>query len=172
MRQLRRSHRRNHRQVRRDDPLALARFLPQRIAQLAATVQKLGERFFGGRSGLAADEWQVVAALGEGAPLSAAMLAQRTTVDQGRALRVAQGLARRGLVEREPDAFDARRISFRLSLKGRALYRRVAPRARAQERALLASLSLTERRVLLRLLEEIERQARALAAAASTSGED
>ena len=159
MRRRRRLHRRDRAQFRRDAPLALDRFLPHRIARLAATLRKLGERVLAVRFGIAADEWQLVAALGEGAPLSAAMLAQRTTVDPGRALRVAQGLARRGLVEREPDAFDARRISFRLSLKGRALYRRVAPGARAQERALLASLTPVEQRDLERSLAKLQRQA-------------
>ena len=50
---------------------------------------------------------------------------------------------------------------FRLSTRGRALYRRVASRMRARERALLAGLAPVERRQLDRLLAKLQRAAEA-----------
>jgi DNA-binding MarR family transcriptional regulator len=68
-----------------------------------------------------------------------------------------QSLARGGYLERTHDAFDARRTLFRLSTRGRALYRRVASSTRARERTLLAGLTAVERRQLDRLLAKLQR---------------
>jgi DNA-binding MarR family transcriptional regulator len=71
--------------------------------------------------------------------------------------RSLQSLARAGYLERTHDAFDARRTLFRLSTRGRALYRRVAASNRAREGGLLAGLTPVERRQLDRLLAKLHR---------------
>ena len=98
-----------------------------------------------------------LAALGDGAMRSAAATAARSGLDKARASRALQSLARGGYLERTHDAFDARRTLFRLSTRGRALYRRVSSSARARERALLAGLTAVERRQLDRLLAKLQR---------------
>src|SRR5215831_17248410 len=130
---------------------------PARVG-VAATDRRLRERRFG----LAAPEWRVVVALGDGAPASLAEVAARGGLDRPRASRAAQALARRGMVERSHDAFDARRTLVRLTTKGRALSRRVALLARARERTLLAALAPSEQRELERLLAKIQRHAAAV----------
>jgi DNA-binding MarR family transcriptional regulator len=144
----------------RNAPLALERFVPYRIATLADLLA-LGVSW---RFGLVTHEWRILAVLGEGRPLSAAELARRTAIDKGRVSRAVAGLMRRGLVERESDAFDARRTMLRLSLKGRATYRRIVPLAAARERALLAVLTAPERRQLERLLAKLHERAEAMLA--------
>jgi DNA-binding MarR family transcriptional regulator len=120
----------------------------------------LGEaRLHARRFGLEGPQWQVVAALGEGAPVSVAEVAARGGIEKGRAARAAQALSRRGFVERTHDAFDARRMVLCLTTKGRALYRRVAALARARERTLLATLAPGEQRELDRLLAKLQREA-------------
>lgn len=131
--------------------LAAARLLGARAARAPA------ERF-----GLDAGGWRVVAALGDGAARSVAETATRSALDRARTSRSLQSLARRGYLERTHDAFDARRTLFRLSTRGRALYRRVAASARAEERALLAGLAPVERRQLDRLLAKLLRAAEAV----------
>lgn len=133
-----------------------------RIATIAELLARGAVRRYVGRFGLAMREWRILAALGDGRPLSTAELARRTAIEKGRVGRAVAGLARRGLLERTADAFDARRTMLRLSLKGRALYRRIVPLAAARERALLAELTAPERRQLGRLLARLRERAAAL----------
>jgi DNA-binding MarR family transcriptional regulator len=114
------------------------------------------------RFGVDAAGWRVVAALGDGAARSAGETAARSALDRAQTSRSLQSLARGGYLERTHDAFDARRTLFRLSTRGRALYRRVASSARADERALLAGLTPVERRQLDRLLAKLQRAAEAV----------
>jgi DNA-binding MarR family transcriptional regulator len=144
---------------RRAAPLA-----PYRIATLANLLARSALRQFARRFGLTTREWHVLAVLGEGRPLSAAEVSRRTAIERGRAGRVVASLVRHGLVERVPDAFDARRATLRLSLKGRAIYRRIVPLAAAGERALLAVLTASERRQLERLLAKLHERAEAMLA--------
>jgi DNA-binding MarR family transcriptional regulator len=137
---------------------------PYRIAALANLLAQSAVRQYARRFGLTILEWHVLAVLGEGRPLSAAEVSRRTAIDRRRAGRVVAGLMRRGLVDRQPDAFDARRVTLRLSLKGRAIYRRVVPLAAAGERNLLAVLTTPERRQLERLLARLHERAEAMLA--------
>ena len=135
--------------------------LLQRIAGLADALATAEARLRERRFGLAVPEWRVVVVLGDGAPASLAEVAARGGVDRPHASRAAQALARRGIVERTHDAFDARRTLVRLTTKGRALSRRVALLARARERTLLAALAPSEQRELERLLAKVQRHATA-----------
>ena len=135
--------------------------LPQ-LASLARLIAAAEARSQGRRFGLEVPEWRVVAVLGDGAPRSVADAATRAAIDKSRASRAVQVLARRGLVERTHDAFDARRTLLRLTTKGRALYRRVTSFARARERTLLAALAPGEQRELGRLLAKLQREAERL----------
>ena len=137
-------------------PRAVAPPLGDRVAALA---RLLGVRTPDERFGLDAARLQVVAALGDGAARSPAAAAARGGLDRVEAARALQALVRERYVERTHDAFDARRTLFRLTTRGRALYRRVASRTRARERALLAALAPAERRQLDRLLAKLERAA-------------
>ena len=132
---------------------------PPLVDRFAALARLLGARAPDERFGLDAARWRVVAALGDGAARSAAETVARGSLDRLEALRALQALVRERYVERTHDAFDARRMLFRLGTRGRALYRRVASRARTRERAVLAVLAPAERRQLDRLLGKLERAA-------------
>lgn len=153
-------HVRHPRAARFDAPLALERFVPFRIAALAEALAASAARLYAMRFALSTHEWRVLVALGD-VPLSPAELGRRTGIERGRVARLATALARRGLVVREADPFDARRTALRLTQKGRALYRRLVPVARAREQALLEAFSPAERRELERLLEKLEAAAAA-----------
>lgn len=131
--------------------------LGERLAALARLLAAGAARPVAERSDVDAAGCRVVAALGDGAMRSAAGTAARSGLDKARASRALQSLARGGYLERTHDAFDARRTLFRLSTRGRALYRRVSSSARARERALLAGLTAVERRQLDRLLAKLQR---------------
>ncbi len=145
--------------VRHRRPRAASAPLRERLVALARVLAAGEARAPAARFGLEESAWRVVAALGDGAARSAAETAARSALEKARTARVLQALARGGYLERTHDAFDARRTLFRLSTRGRALYRRVAARARAGEQALLAALSPGERRQLDRLLAKLQRAA-------------
>ena len=143
--------RRHRRQRRTTAPLG------ERLAALARLLAASAGRPTAGRSDVDAAGWRVVAALGDGAMRSADETAARSGLDRARTSRVLQALTRAGYLERTHDAFDARRTLFRLSTRGRALYRRAALNTRARERTLLAGLTVGERRQLDRLLAKLQR---------------
>ncbi len=149
------------RALRHPRPRVAAVPLLERLASLARLFAAAAARGPADRFGLDPAGWRVVAALGDGAARSAAETAARSALDKARASRALQALARAGYLERTHDAFDARRTLFRLTTRGRALYRRVALRARVRERALLAGLTPVERRQLDRLLAKLQRAAEA-----------
>lgn len=88
-------------------------------------------------------------------PLSVGDIAETIGVDQPRASRlVAQGVDL-GLVRREADIADARRIRIALTEKGAAMVQRIRGMQGAAVREALADFSDTERRQLARLLERL-----------------
>lgn len=145
-------------------PRRVGRPLLQQVATLARLLSASEARSHARRFGLDVPEWRIIAVLGDGAPFSVAEAAMRGAIDKPRASRAVQALARRGLVERTHDAFDARRTLLRLTTKGRALYRRVTSFARARERTLLGALAPVEQRELERLLAKLQREAERLLA--------
>lgn len=159
----------------RDEPLVLERLVPYRIAVLSNLLTLGASQPLARRFSLATREWRIVAVLGEGPPVSSAELARRIGAGERRTSRVVANLVRRGLVDRKPEAFDARRTLVELSRKGRALYRRAVPHALAQERALLSALTPVERRTLAALLAKLLREAAAMlerSAGPATEGDD
>ena len=74
-------------------------------------------------------------------------------LDRSTAGLVIKGLAARGLVEREVNARDARRMQLRLSAEGRRLLAQMAPAARRAQAAALAVLPNTKRAQFLDMLQ-------------------
>ena len=71
-------------------------------------------------------------------------------------MRAAQGLTRRRLVNRQPNAQDGRSHRLDLSPSGYALYCKVIPLAREYESQLLVGLKATDVALLHRLLRQLE----------------
>lgn len=89
------------------------------------------------------------------APLSVGDIAEAIGVDQPRASRlVAQGVEL-GLVRREADIADARRIRIALTEKGAAMVQRIRGMQGAAVREALVDFSDAERQQLARLLERL-----------------
>jgi DNA-binding MarR family transcriptional regulator len=69
--------------------------------------------------------------------------------------RAAIALARKGLIDRRPDAADQRRQLLYLTAAGRQLHGRFMPMLEARERAMLACLSAREAEQFERLLNKL-----------------
>lgn len=108
--------------------------------------------------GLVLREWRVIAMLALHQPISASELVARSPLDKASASRAVSGLVQRGLVTVAPSEADARVKVLRLTASGWALYRRVAPRSVARQKALMSVLTSSERLALTSMLDRIERE--------------
>lgn len=142
--------------------MQLQQFLPYRLAVLAEAVSRSMAAVYHHRFELSRDEWRLLAALGEGAPLQAAQAAQVTTLDKMQASRALRSLEARGLVERQTDERDRRHVIVQLRPAGRALLRQVQPMVMAREAYLLEALDDEERAVLDRALAKLLQRAKML----------
>ncbi|WP_119353607.1 MarR family winged helix-turn-helix transcriptional regulator [Azohydromonas sediminis] len=140
----------------------LQQFFPYRLAVLAEAVSRAIADVYGERFDLTRDEWRVLAALA-GGPMKTGDVIAHTTLDKMQVSRAVTRLEAHGLVEREQVASDRRARVLRLTPAGRALFRRIAPLARAREAFLLDALDADERRVLDRAIDKLRERARLLA---------
>lgn len=81
--------------------------------------------------GIGAEEWAVLLHLWQEDGLSAGQLAALTIRDRPAMSRLLDTMAERGLIRRDPDPTDRRRLCVRLTGKGRALRADLVPLAEA-----------------------------------------
>ena len=136
--------------------LQLQDYLPYRLSVAANAVSRLIARAYEDRFGLTIPQWRVMAVLGDEGALTQQALCGRTLMDKVTVMRAAQGLTRRRLVRRQPNAQDGRSHRLDLSPTGYALYCKVIPLAREYETQLLAGLRASEVALLQRLLRQLE----------------
>ncbi|MEL7044779.1 MAG: MarR family winged helix-turn-helix transcriptional regulator [Pseudomonadota bacterium] len=131
-------------------------FLPYRLNRLAGHLSKALSAVYQERFDLSIPQWRVLATLQAEPDLTARDLVAATSLDKVSVSRALAGLVDRGLVQRSPHRHDARSSILRLSRRGTALFRRIAPLALAREADWLAPLSRRERDQFLQLLGKLE----------------
>lgn len=141
---------------RTDAPLELERFFPYRVAVLAADVSKELSAVYRDRFGIRPAEWRVLAHLAAAGTGSVREIHRHANLDKAKVSRAVDRLAALGHVSKRPDARDRRLVALRLTPKGRGIYRRIVPHARAFEASLLDSLTRTERAVLDRAMDKLQ----------------
>jgi DNA-binding MarR family transcriptional regulator len=109
--------------------------------------------------GMQARDWRVVAMLAAFGPMSLNTLAREVNVDKSQASRCVSDLISRGLIDRGADESDGRGVQLSLTREGRALYRKVFPKAVSRNEELLSVLSEADRAVLDRALDVLTRHA-------------
>jgi DNA-binding MarR family transcriptional regulator len=139
--------------------LVLERFLPYRLSVLTNTVSRELARAYADRFGLTIPQWRVVAVLGREEGLSSGEMCERTVMDKVTVSRAVAGLVADGRLLRATDPEDRRRSVLRLSARGRRVYERIVPLARAYERQLLGAFEPDERALLDGLLERLTERA-------------
>mgnify|MGYP001814535936 FL=1 len=140
--------------------IELERFVPYRLAVLAAEVSQCLAAIYMGRFNLSIAEWRVVATLGDQAPLSAREIGDRASLDKVQVSRAVARLLRAQLIVRQTAHHDRRYSQLQLSGKGRSLYREIVPLAKAREQQLLDSLSVDDRAALDRIVQSLLDRAR------------
>jgi DNA-binding MarR family transcriptional regulator len=109
------------------------------------------------RYGLSVAAWRVLAVIGRYQPLSAKELARRTSTDPFRVTRALILLDEKGLVSRQADSQDRRRVSLRLTAFGKKVHDEIATALSAMEQSSLNALSARERAMLFRLIDKLDR---------------
>jgi DNA-binding MarR family transcriptional regulator len=143
--------------------LQLDGYLPYRLSVASNAVSSLIARAYQDRFGLTIPQWRLVCVLAEDAALTQGQIVARTVMDKVTVSRAAQGLLKRGLVERSDHHADGRSHVLALSETGRALHAEIAPLALAYEAALISGLSPEEVALVKRLLLRLQAVAGQLA---------
>ena len=126
--------------------LDLDSFLPYRLDILADAVSRALSRLYKDRYGLAVPEWRVLAHLGQYAPITAKAIADHSRMHKTKVSRAVAELERLGYVRRAGSDEDRREEPLSLTVKGKAVYDDLAPKAADFARHLLDDLSAAERK--------------------------
>jgi DNA-binding MarR family transcriptional regulator len=144
------------------DTFILEQFLPYRLSLLSNTVSEGISIAYRNEHDLSVTEWRVIAVLGRFPGQTASEIVRRTAMDKVAVSRAVKKLLERGLLERSAHEEDRRRQPLMLTEeRGQPLYKAIVPKALAYEKALLSSLTGTERGQLNDLLRKLQRAAEA-----------
>ena len=113
---------------------------------MAAASEKASAEFHESvrKAGLRVPEWRVLASLVDGAPMMVTELAKLCLLEQSRLTKIIVQMSNRGLVERQADPADRRRVCVALTPEGQAVATSLVDQAKAHETQLLARLADTD----------------------------
>jgi len=143
------------RPIRRID---LERFVPFRLNRLAAEVSRALARVYGERFGIDVPEWRIIATLGDQGQARARDIAQSTRMHKSVVSRAVARLIELRWIARTANASDRREAPLSLTAAGCEIYERLVPIVLEYQERLLGDLSDSERDMLDRLLDKLERQ--------------
>jgi len=136
--------------------LILADFVPFRLNRLADAVSQDLSEIYRVRFGLGIPEWRVLVTVAERDACTAQHIVASTRMHKTRVSRAVAALEQRALLEREPNADDARELRLRLTRSGRRIYEVLVPLALERERELLATLDAARRQAFRGALAALE----------------
>lgn len=118
-------------------------FVPDYLLYLLAAASDAASAQFHAHvraAGLRVPEWRVLACLNDRDGAMITRLARFALIEQSRLTKIIIQMGERGLIRRQGDPQDRRRVRVYLTDEGRALARRLVADARAHEQQLLAML--------------------------------
>lgn len=129
------------------------------IFALVALLRKTGDESYKNALALTPVEWPMVATIAHG-PTSLAKLCERLKRDKGQVSRDITLLVQRGVLVKQTDPHDSRKIIIDINRKDRKLVSEIARITRERDQVLMAGISEFERRQLIRLIARIQTNAR------------
>ncbi len=138
-------------------------YLPYRLSLLSNTVsQGIAQRYQRDHD-VSVTEWRVIVVLGRFPGSTASEVVERTAMDKVAISRAVHSLIEKGLLQRQTDQSDRRRMRLFLTrVRGRKLLESVVPLAAAYETELLGAITASERHELHALLDKLQRSAETL----------
>ena len=138
--------------------LSLDRRTSYRFSIIARRQTRCLAQMHAAEFGLSVNGWKLLSVIEYFSPLSASEAGAHTSLEPAKVTRGIDMLAAQGLVRRRQDPVDRRRTVLSLSAKGRRIHDKIELVSRGLERALLAGLSASERKILYRVLDKLERR--------------
>lgn len=145
------------------DMLDLDRFLPYRLAVIAARVSKTMSTLYAERFGISIPEWRVIAHLAREERVSVRDIQARVNLDKVKVSRAVSRLEEAGLVRKSAKASDNRLLEISLTDAGWSVYRQIVPLATGFERDLLDALDAADLEALERIFGRLHDRLDALA---------
>ena len=137
----------------------LQSFFPYQVRVFYKAVSQSVTDIYASRHGLTVQEWRVMAVLGNDQPLTAGELVDRSSMDKVQISRAIKRLEETGLLHREEDREDRRRVILTLSVRGNAIFEELVPLVLDLERDLMAGLDEGECAQLLSLMGKVRANA-------------
>ena len=134
---------------------SLEEFFPYRVRMFYAQVTAAVSEIYGSRYGMSPSEWRTMAVLGPERKLTANEIVECSSMDKVSVSRAVARLRKRGWIIASLNESDARSRYLGLTEEGRAAFFDLVPRVLEVERRLLAPLSPSEARELMRLMDEV-----------------
>ena len=127
-----------------------------RFSMLAMQINRAVTQAYVKAYGRPANGWKVVTVLGRFGSLSASQIHAHTTLEMDKITRIVDALVENGLVTRQQDGTDRRKIIVTLSAKGRRTNSKIEDMIAGMEREFLIVLSRGEREMLYGLLDRLQ----------------
>jgi DNA-binding MarR family transcriptional regulator len=138
--------------------IPLENWIGYRFSLISARLGEFVASMYTSRYDLTVPAWRSLAVIARYQPLTAKQLASRTSSDAFRVARAIDLLVRRGLIHRDVDKDDRRRVNLRLSAEGRKVYKAIEKFVVRVERELAAALDPREVAMLRQSLDKLDRQ--------------
>jgi DNA-binding MarR family transcriptional regulator len=139
--------------------LRLHDYLPYRLSVATNAVSRLIARAYESQFALKIPQWRLIAVLADEGPLTQQALCVRTLMDKVTVMRAAQGLLRRRLLRRLPNARDRRSHRLVMTAAGQRLYDQIVPLALEYQSRLLEGVDRADVIRLENLLRRLEQSA-------------
>ena len=139
-----------------DQKLTLETFLPYRLNRLADAISREFAKTYRERYGLTRPEWRTLAGLGQNGTMTAKAVGEQSAMHKTKVSRAVAELERRKWLTRRRNTTDRRIEHLTLTRVGEAVYRELAPLAKAYEADLLARMSPAQGKSVLQGLNALE----------------
>lgn len=132
-------------------------FLLFRLSSVSRRVAAACANVYLTEFGLSVAEWRLMAQIGRFGSISAKDVAEKISMDRVSISRAAAKCLAEGLIQEKPSLTDRRSKALSFTPKGRALYKRVIPRACELANLIEAGLTKAEAKMLKALLEKLDK---------------
>jgi DNA-binding MarR family transcriptional regulator len=132
-------------------------FLLFRLASVSRRVASACAAVYFAEFGLSVAEWRLMAQIGRFGSISAKDIGEKISMDRVAISRAAAKCLGEGLIQEKPSASDRRCKVLSFTPKGRALYKRVIPRACQLANLIESGLTKGEANILKTLLEKLDK---------------
>jgi DNA-binding MarR family transcriptional regulator len=142
----------------------LDQFVPYRMVHLAANISLALSKIYKQEFDINIPQWRVLAQLAQQQKLYSKDIGDITSMDKSKVSRAVKALENKHYLIRQIDKKDNRAAYLSLSVKGEALYQKIAPKALQWERQLIAVLEASEYKNLMKILDKLDKQVLQIAA--------